>query len=71
MIIPSFSSARLPSSLASNRLAQAVAARRASGAPLIDLTASNPTSAGFEYPSDLLAALASPRNLVYERNRRL
>ncbi|MBA3949742.1 MAG: pyridoxal phosphate-dependent aminotransferase [Acidobacteria bacterium] len=69
MIIPSFSSSsagRLPSSLASNRFASAVAARRASGAPLIDLTASNPTAAGFEYPSDLLAALASPRNLVYE-----
>lgn len=69
MIIPSFSassSGRLPASLASNRLAAAVAARRASGAPLIDLTASNPTAAGFEYPSGLLAALASPRNLVYE-----
>lgn len=69
MIIPSFSSSfsgRLPSSLASNRLAAAVAARRASGAPLIDLTASNPTAAGFEYPADLLAPLASPRNVRYE-----
>lgn len=67
MIIPSSSSSgRLPASLASNRLAAVVAARRASGAPLIDLTASNPTAAGFEYPPDLLAALASPRNLAYE-----
>jgi alanine-synthesizing transaminase len=65
MIIPSFSS-RLPLSLESNRLASAVARRRASGAPLIDLTASNPTTAGFDYPPDLLAELASPRNLVYE-----
>ena len=65
MIIPSFSS-RLPSALTSNRLAGAVARRRASGQALIDLTASNPTKVGFTYPPDLLASLASPANLVYD-----
>ncbi len=65
MIIPSFSS-RLPAALTSNRLAGAVARRRASGQALIDLTASNPTKVGFAYPPDLLASLAFPANLVYE-----
>ncbi len=65
MIIPSFSS-RLPAALTANRLADAVARRRASGQPIIDLTASNPTKAGFSYPPDLLAGLAAPANLSYE-----
>jgi alanine-synthesizing transaminase len=65
MIIPSFSS-RLPASLASNRLAEAVARRRASGQDLIDLTASNPTAAGFAYPPDLLARLSDSANLTYQ-----
>lgn len=64
MIIPSFSS-RLPSSLPPNRLAEAVARRRASGLGLIDLTASNPTAAGFDYPEGLLDGLADARNLEY------
>lgn len=59
-------SSRLPAALASNRLAEAVRRRRASGAELIDLTISNPTRAGFSYPDDLLAPLADPRNLIYE-----
>ena len=65
MIIPSFSS-RVPATLASNRLAEAVARRRASGRPLIDLTASNPTTAGFAYGEEILTALSSPAGLVYE-----
>ena len=65
MIIPSFSS-RLPAALTANRLADAVARRRASGQPLIDLTASNPTKAGFSYPPGLLEGLASPAILTYE-----
>ena len=56
MIISSFSS-RLPASLPPNRLAVAVARRRASGLGLIDMTASNPTAAGFDYPAGLLDAL--------------
>lgn len=41
--------------LAANRLTEAALRRRAAGAGLIDLTASNPTEAGIEYP---VAALA-------------
>lgn len=59
-------SRRLPGSLPENALARAVAARRASGRPLVDLTASNPTTVGLDHPSELLSELASPRNLIYE-----
>ncbi len=41
--------------------------RRAAGSPILDLTESNPTAAGFAYPSDtILAALSDPRSLRYE-----
>jgi aspartate/methionine/tyrosine aminotransferase len=56
---------RLPSNLATNRLTEAIQRFRASGRPLIDLTESNPTRAGFEYPADLLTSLADPRGLTY------
>jgi len=59
-------SSRVPSDLASNRLAAAVADARGSGRPLVDLTLSNPTRAGFEYPDYLLSALGDPRGLKYE-----
>jgi alanine-synthesizing transaminase len=49
-----------------NRLTQALAARRAAGAHILDLTESNPTHAGLTYPEDLLAALADPRALRYD-----
>lgn len=58
-------STRTPGDLAINPLAEAVARARAAGTPLIDLTASNPTLAGFDYPADLLSALADSRGLVY------
>src|SRR5438477_11020734 len=58
-------STRVPHELAANRLTIAVAAQRTAGRPLIDLTESNPTRAGFDYPADLLAPLADPRGLVY------
>ncbi len=58
-------STRLPSDLAPNRLTQALEQRRAAGLPIIDLTESNPTRAGFVYPPDLLAPMADPRGLVY------
>jgi len=59
-------SSRVPRELAANRLTIAVAAQRAAGRrPPIDLTASNPTCAGFDYPHDLLAPLADPRALAY------
>jgi alanine-synthesizing transaminase len=59
-------SRRVPSDLGSNRLTRTVAEARASGRPLIDLTQSNPTRAGFQYPDYLLSALADERGLKYE-----
>lgn len=58
-------SARTPANLATNRLSAALADVRRSGGAVIDLTASNPTHAGFDYPTDLLAPLAHPRGLDY------
>src|SRR5438094_4631415 len=57
---------RIAHDLTRNRLAQAVEAMRAAQKPYIDLTESNPTRAGFHYPSDLLQPLAQPRALTYE-----
>jgi len=59
-------SRRLPPHADVNALTRALAARRAAGRPIADLTASNPTRAGFSYPPDLLAPLASARALRYE-----
>jgi alanine-synthesizing transaminase len=63
---PPFSS-RLNWDLAPNRLSLLLNEKRAAGAPILDLTESNPTTAGFAYPSDaILSALADPRSLRYE-----
>ena len=59
-------SSRVPADLGVNRLARAIQEARNDGRTLIDLTLSNPTRAGFEYPPDLLAPLAHPRGLTYE-----
>jgi alanine-synthesizing transaminase len=59
-------SSRIPPNLAPNRLADALRHCRAQGHPFIDLTLSNPTRAGFQYPPDLLALLADARGLRYE-----
>jgi aspartate/methionine/tyrosine aminotransferase len=59
-------SSRIPPDLGSNRLARAVLRARLEAQPLINLTESNPTKAGFAYPADLLAPLAHQRGLVYE-----
>jgi alanine-synthesizing transaminase len=56
---------RLPSELTANRLTAAIATMRAAGRPFIDLTLSNPTRAGFDYPHDLLAPLADSGALTY------
>ena len=56
--------------LAPNRLARALAGRRASGQPILDLTESNPTRAGIAYPPDLLSLLDDPRGLRYEPDAR-
>ncbi len=63
---PRFAS-RIDVDLTPNALAQALAARRGAGARVLDLTASNPTRAGFTYPeAEILAALAAPEALRYE-----
>jgi alanine-synthesizing transaminase len=59
-------SSRVPSELAANRLSTAVSAVRAAGRTLRDLTLSNPTRAGFEYPPEVLAPLSDPRALRYD-----
>jgi alanine-synthesizing transaminase len=49
-----------------NLLAQALERHRQSGPPLLDLTASNPTTCGFTYPQqEILTALTDPRALTY------
>ncbi|HTQ04811.1 MAG TPA: pyridoxal phosphate-dependent aminotransferase [Polyangiaceae bacterium] len=53
--------------LSPNRLSLAVAARRANGAELLDLTVSNPTRAGIPYAPNVASALArSDEVLSYE-----
>lgn len=57
--------------LESNRLSAALAAHRAAGKPLIDLTLSNPTECGFRYnEAPILDALRNPASLKYEPNPR-
>jgi aspartate/methionine/tyrosine aminotransferase len=52
--------------LTANRLAALAEARRAAGAPLIDLTLSNPTRAGIPYPGGLLSSLSGSSFPRYE-----
>ena len=59
-------SRRVPGELAPNRLTRAVQHARISGAPLLDLTLSNPTAASIPYPSSILDPLADPRGLRYQ-----
>jgi aspartate/methionine/tyrosine aminotransferase len=57
-------SARLPR-LEPNALSQALTRARAGTAPLLDLSESNPTAVGLEYPASLLDGLANPAGLAY------
>lgn len=59
-------SSRVPSELAPNRLSEALTARRTAGRPFLDLTSTNPTTVGFDYPPDLLDALADDRGRTYQ-----
>ena len=57
--------------LTPNRLGEALAAHRAAGKPLLDLTVSNPTECGFAYKdAEILGALSNPGTLSYEPNPR-
>jgi alanine-synthesizing transaminase len=58
-------SSRVPSHVVTNRLTAALQSRRSRGEPLIDLTESNPTRAGFDYPADLMAPLGDAAGLRY------
>jgi alanine-synthesizing transaminase len=57
--------------LDSNPLSEALAKRRKSGQPVLDLTASNPTTSGFTYHAGAtLRALSDPKALVYDPDPR-
>jgi alanine-synthesizing transaminase len=58
---PRFSS-RLGWDIPPNRLSRLLNEKRAAGAPILDLTESNPTTAGIAYPAQaILSALADPQ----------
>jgi alanine-synthesizing transaminase len=59
-------SSRLPADLSANATARAVAALKSRGRRFIDLTESNPTQVGLDYPPDLLAGLGDAAGLSYE-----
>jgi len=59
-------SSRLPKSLDLNAVARAIDAKRRAGAAILDLTETNPTTAGFTYPRELLEPLANTRALEYD-----
>src|ERR1700676_1307462 len=57
--------------LTPNALSVALAAHRASGKPLLDLTVSNPTECGFVYDDEaILAALSNPAAMRYDPDPR-
>src|SRR6185312_7672731 len=49
-----------------NALTLLLEAKRRAGEAVLDLTESNPTRAGIEYPAGFLSALADPLAAVYE-----
>ena len=57
---------RLPPNPVPNALSRRLAALHADGVAFVDLTESNPTRAGFEYPADLLRGLSDATALRYE-----
>lgn len=59
-------SSRVPGDLKPNRVAQAVRRARDDGRSLIDLTITNPTRAGIDYPPGILAPLSDPAALSYD-----
>jgi alanine-synthesizing transaminase len=59
-------SSRVPVDRSTNRLHRAIERLRSSGTDLIDLTLSNPTSAGIPYPPNLLSPLASGNGLLFQ-----
>jgi alanine-synthesizing transaminase len=58
-------STRVPADRTPNRLATAVRNAKASGRDLLDLTVTNPTRCGFDYPADILTSLGKPAGRDY------
>lgn len=62
---------RTPDQFEPNAFTRAIEKRRAAGLPILDLTVSNPTRVGIEYPVEaILAALGDRRALTYEPQAR-
>jgi aspartate/methionine/tyrosine aminotransferase len=60
-------STRFKWNLETNKLAQLIAEKKLAGAHILDLTESNPTRAGFDFPADeILSALAQAPAMLYE-----
>jgi alanine-synthesizing transaminase len=59
-------SSRFHWDLRHNRITQAIQAKRRAGARLLDLTQSNPTHAGLQYPPEILRVFEDERWLVYD-----
>jgi hypothetical protein len=57
---------RLPRDLRSNTLSELLNEKRRAGGQVLDLTESNPTRAGIEYPAGFLADLAAEAARLYE-----
>jgi aspartate/methionine/tyrosine aminotransferase len=57
---------RLPPSFEPNALTLAIRRARGAGREILDLTVTNPTRAGFEYPDGLLTALGGAEGLDYD-----
>lgn len=63
-------SQRLRWDVHTNPISRLLAQKRAAGIPILDLTESNPTHAGLDYPPGLLAPLADARGLRYDPDPR-
>src|SRR5512139_2060548 len=59
-------SSRVPGELEPNRLTRALRGARADRRPLIDLTVTNPTTAGIAYPPAMLDGLSDAAAMRYE-----
>lgn len=58
---------RLPFHLPRNPISEAIERRRTAQLPLLDLTESNPTRAGLDYPeASILAGFQNPESLIYD-----
>jgi alanine-synthesizing transaminase len=57
---------RLPREPDTNSLSRLLTGKRSARTAILDLTESNPTHAGIQYPAGFLAALADERSLRYE-----